>query len=83
MRENNGHQVMWRLRLLSATCFLRSKKVVGEKPPTTQDRLQYNVSAKAFFRLMTKVIKHIVNKMKINLDFNTVSCASVDSFQVE
>ena len=78
MRKNNGHQVMWRLSLLSATRFLRSKKVVGELTPTTQDRLQYNVSTKAFFRLTSKLVKHVENKVKINLDFNTVSCAIAD-----
>ena len=73
MNKINRHQVMQRLRLLSV--FREPKKVVGERTPTTQDRLQFKASTKAFFRLMSKLINHIENKMKINLDFNTVSRA--------
>ena len=67
------------VEIKSSFGFSCNKKVVEELTPTTQDRLQYKVSTKAFFRLMSKVIK----KLKINQDFNTVSLAVVPSLRVK
>jgi len=78
MNNTFRHQVMLRLRP-SFGFFYEVKKVVGELTPTTQDRLQFKVSTKAFFRLMSKLIKYF-EKKKINLDFNTVSCASEEPY---
>ena len=38
---------------------------MGELTPTTQDRLQFKASTKAFFRLMSKLIKHFEKKRKL------------------
>lgn len=59
MKEIKRHQVMLRLCFLSA--FLRRKKIVGERAPTIQDRLQFKASTKAFFQLMSKLINFIEN----------------------
>ncbi len=55
MKIIDRHQVMQRPGFLST--FYNAKKVVGELTPTTQDRLQYKASTKAFFRLMSILIK--------------------------
>ena len=56
MHKTIGYQVMLRPRP-SFGFFREAKKVVGELAPTTQDRLQFKVSTKALFRLMSKLIK--------------------------
>ena len=55
MKIIDRHQVMQSPSFLSA--FYNAKKVVGELTPTTQDRLQYKASTKAFFRLKSILIK--------------------------